>query len=126
MLLTSLYVHEWLPASRCWEAFLNQDAAIFTMIREYFAFSSTKNTYDDLSQVATMSTMLTSVWVALFFVSMLVVKLLAPLEYIRRFTLWWFKDIDTHPLRAIAKVAGILVVAGALALKIIRWGWAEV
>jgi hypothetical protein len=43
--------------------------------------------------------------VALFFTSILIPKLLAPLEYIRRFTLWWFKDIDAHPLRAIAKVA---------------------
>jgi hypothetical protein len=60
---------------------------------------------------------------ALFFVSILLLKLLFPLEYIRRFTLWWFRDIDAHPLRAIAKVAAILIVIGAFSIKAVRWGW---
>jgi hypothetical protein len=69
------------------------------------------------------STMLTSAWVLLFLVSVMLLKLLAPLEYIRYFTLWWFKDIDAHPLRAVAKVAATLIVIGAFALKALRWGW---
>jgi signal transduction histidine kinase len=56
-------------------------------------------------------------------ISSLLVGLLYPLEYLRRFTLWWFKDIDAHPLRAIAKVAATLIVIGAFALKVVRWGW---
>jgi hypothetical protein len=48
-------------------------------------------------------------------VSTLLLKLLAPLDYIRRSTLWWFKDIDAHPVKAIAKVAATLIVIGAFA-----------
>jgi hypothetical protein len=51
-----------------------------------------------LAQVAIPSTMLTSAWVLLFLISTILAKLLGQLEYIRRFTLWWFKDIDAHPL----------------------------
>ena len=69
------------------------------------------------------STLLTSAWVTLFFISAMILKLLAPLEYLRRFTLWWFKDLDAHPLRAIAKVAATLIVVGAFVLKAVRWGW---
>ena len=50
-------------------------------------------------------------------------KSLAPVEYLRRFTVWWFEDIDAHPLRALAKVAGTLIVMGAFALKAVRWYW---
>jgi hypothetical protein len=67
--------------------------------------------------------MLTSAWVTLFFISIIILKLLAPLEYLRRLTLWWFKDIDGHPLRAIAMVAAMLIVIGAFVLKAVRWGW---
>jgi hypothetical protein len=49
--------------------------------------------------------------------------LLVPLEYLRRFTLWWFKDLDAHPLKAIAKVMATLIVVGAFVLKAARWGW---
>jgi hypothetical protein len=69
------------------------------------------------------STFLTSVWVILFVISSTIVEFLAQFEYIRRFTLWWFKDIDAHPLRAIAKVAATLIVVGAFVLKAVRWGW---
>jgi hypothetical protein len=79
-----------------------------------------------LSQVFVPSTMLTSIWVIMFMISGFIVGLLYPLEYLRRFTLWWFKDIDAHPLRAIAKVAATLIVFGAFALKIARWGWSVV
>jgi hypothetical protein len=54
-------------------------------------------------------------------VSILLLKLLALLDYIRRSTLRWFKDLDAHPLRAIAKVSAMLVV-GAFAIKAVRQG----
>lgn len=73
-------------------------------------------------EIMMASTMLTSAWVVLFLISLLLLKLLVPLEYLRRFTLWWFKDLDAHPLRAIAKVAATLIVVGAFALKAVRWG----
>ena len=68
------------------------------------------------------STMLTSAWVILFQISVLLLKLLVLLEYLRRFTLWWF-DIDAHPLRAIAKVMAILIVIAAFVLKAVHWAW---
>ncbi len=67
------------------------------------------------------STLLTSVWTLLFLVSSLVVELLAPVEQLRRFTLWWFRDIDKHPLTAIAKVAATLLVVSAGAVKAVQW-----
>jgi hypothetical protein len=70
--------------------------------------------------------MLTSAWVILFLISSSIAGLLYPLEYLRRFTLSWFKDIEAHPLRAIAKVAATLIVVGAAALQIARWGWSVV
>ena len=73
-----------------------------------------------------VSTFLTSAWVLLFLVSSGIVKFLAPLEYLRRFTIYWFKDLDSHPLRAIAKVAATLIVIGAFMLKAARWGWTMV
>lgn len=78
---------------------------------------------NDISQVFPPSTLLTSVWVILFLISSAVAELLAPLEYIRRLTIWWFKDIDAHPLTVIAKVAATLIVIGAFVLKAGRWGW---
>jgi hypothetical protein len=57
--------------------------------------------------------------VILLLISSTIVGLRAPLEYLRRFTLWWF-DIDKHPLKAIAKVAAALIVVGAVALQAVR------
>jgi hypothetical protein len=106
--------------SWAWVAFVNQDPGLLKLI---INFPNSDNPADDITQVAAMSTLLTSVWVTLFLLSVLVVKLLQPLEYLRRFTIWWFKDIDAHPLSAIAKVAGTLIVIGAFALKAARWEW---
>jgi hypothetical protein len=103
-----------------WFAFIGQDRDLLRLI---ISFSNSENARDDVPQVAAISTLLTSAWVTLFLLSVLVVKLLAPLEYLRRFTIWWFEDIDAHPLRAIAKVAGTLIVIGALAFKAVRWEW---
>jgi hypothetical protein len=97
------------------------DAALFAWILISF-YVNTKQVPAPL-EIMMASTMPTSVWVVLFLISLLLLKLLVPLEYLRRFTLWWFKDIDAHPLRAIAKVAATLIVIGAFALKAVRWGW---
>jgi hypothetical protein len=100
-----------------------KDAAIefITLIPVFSYFRA--ESIDDLTLVFISSTLLTSVWVTLFLISSFIVGLLAPLEYLRRFTIWWFKDIDAHPLRAIAKVAATLIVVVAFILKAVRWGW---
>jgi hypothetical protein len=74
-----------------------------------------------LSDVIVPSTMLTSVWTFLLFVSCLIAQLLVPIDYLRRFTTFWFKDVEHHPLTAIAKVAATLIVIGAFAIKAVRW-----
>jgi hypothetical protein len=117
-----------LVARRGWRA--TAAAANFARLMTQHLFSNALRTTLDyvrdpeinMSVILVTSTLLTSVWVILFLLSSLFVGALAPLEYIRRFTLWWF-DIDRHPLKAIAKVAATLIVVGAFALKAVRWGW---
>ncbi len=46
--------------------------------------------------------------------------LLIPIDHLRQFTAWWF-DVEKHPLTAIAKVAGTLIIIGALLIKAVRW-----
>ena len=41
---------------------------------------------------------MTSAWVLLFLISTMLASFWPELEYLRRFTVWWFKDIDAHPL----------------------------
>jgi hypothetical protein len=77
----------------------------------------------DLSYVFVPSTLLTSIWVIFFLLSSIITSIFTPLEYLRRFTIWGFKDVDRHPLKAIAKVAAALIVGGAFVLKAARWGW---
>ena len=74
-----------------------------------------------LFDVITPSTMLTSIWTFLLFISCLIAQLLVPIDHLRRFTTWWFKNVEHHPLTAIAKVAATLIVVGAMAIKVVRW-----
>lgn len=74
-----------------------------------------------LDDVMAPSSLFTSLWTVLFAVSLLTVKLLWPLDQIRRFTTFWFRDIETRPLTAIAKVAGTLVIVAACLIKAVRW-----
>jgi hypothetical protein len=74
-----------------------------------------------LRDVVIPSTLLTSAWTFLLFVSCPVAQLLAPIDHLRRFTAFWFRDVEHHPLTAIAWVAGTLIVLGALAIKAVRW-----
>jgi len=62
-------------------------------------------------------------WTLLLFISCLVAQLLVPIDYLRRFTAFWFKDVEHHPLTAIAKVAATLIVVGATAVKAVHWGY---
>ena len=87
-------------------------------ISEYLFVSSE---HIDLTFVLIPSTLLTSVWTFLLFVSCLLAQLLTPLDYLRRFTKFWFKDVEHKPLTAIAKVAASLIVVGAVVVKAVRW-----
>ncbi len=67
------------------------------------------------------STLLTPVWSFLLFLSAIVAQLLISIDYLRRFTKFWFRDVEKHPLTAIAKVAATLIVGGAMAIKAVHW-----
>ena len=69
-----------------------------------------------LITVASPSTLLTSLWTMLLLVSSIIAILLIPVEYLRRFTAWWFRDIEKRPLTSLAKVAGTLLVIGAVVI----------
>ena len=84
-------------------------------------FSYFSETRIDLGNVIVPSTMLTSVWTLLLFVSCLLSQLLVPIDWLRRFTAFWFKDVEHKPLTAIAKVAATLIIMGAFAIKGVRW-----
>jgi hypothetical protein len=71
--------------------------------------------------VLSPSTLLTSAWTLLLVLTFFVAKLLVPLEQLRRFTAFWFRDVEKHPLTSIAKVAATLIIAGATVIKVIRW-----
>jgi hypothetical protein len=86
-------------------------------ITDYFTVSSDNVT---LTAVIVPSTLLTSVWTFLLFVSCLIAQLLVPIDYLRRFTSFWFKNVEKRPLTAIAKVAATLIFVGAMAIKAVR------
>jgi hypothetical protein len=56
-----------------------------------------------------LSTLFTSIWLALIVISSTLLKFLAPLQ---RFTSWFF-DVEKHPLKAVGIVTGALVMLGA-------------
>jgi hypothetical protein len=74
----------------------------------------------NLTDVIVPSTLMTSMW-TLLLVSSLLARILSQLDYLRRFTTWWFKDVEKRPLTAIAKVAATLIIIGAAAIKAVRW-----
>jgi hypothetical protein len=75
----------------------------------------------NLNAVVVPSTLLTSVWAFLLFFASLIAQIFVPIEYARRFTTWWFRDVEKRPLTAIAKVAATLIILGAFAIKVARW-----
>jgi Transposase C of IS166 homeodomain len=62
------------------------------------------------------STLLTTVWTILFFVSTTLLKILLPLQ---RFTAWFF-DVEKRPLQAVGVVSGALVMIGTGFWSLIR------
>jgi len=74
-----------------------------------------------MATVVIPSTLLTSVWTFLVFISSVIAQLLVPIDYVRRFAAWWFRDVDKHPLTVIAKVAATLIIVAAGAIKVVRW-----
>jgi hypothetical protein len=74
-----------------------------------------------LPSVVVPSTLMTSVWTLLLVISGVVTQLLIPIELLRRFTTWWFRDVEKHPLTVIAKVAASLIIIGAVVIKVVRW-----
>jgi hypothetical protein len=68
-----------------------------------------------------VSTLPTSIWTLLLFLAGVISTLLIPIDYLRRFTAWWFRDVEKHPLTALSKVAGTLIIVGAVAIKAVRW-----
>ena len=74
-----------------------------------------------LDSVGVPSTMLTFVWTLAFVFFLFIAKILISLDAIARFTAWWFRDFDKHPLTAVAKVAGASIVLFTMAFKAIHW-----
>ena len=131
--LTGVILLLWIPAMSALMAiwglgtYLDIVTTLFStswniIIEQVYAYLGGEQQLEDLSIVFIPSTLLTSAWVLLFLLSSIVASLLRPLEYLRRFALWWF-DIDKHPLKAIAKVAAVLIVVGAFTVKAMHWGW---
>ena len=71
--------------------------------------------------VTVPTTLLTSTWTFLLFISGIVAKALFPLQSLGRFTAFWFRDMAKRPLTAIAKVMGALLVIFVLAINGVRW-----
>ena len=74
-----------------------------------------------LGNVIVPSTLLTSIWTILILVSGIISQLLLPVDYVRRFATWWFRDVERQPLTVIAKVAATLIILGAMVIKAVRW-----
>jgi hypothetical protein len=94
------------------------DFVDLSVITDYF---TTESEHSYFFAVLPPSTLLTSVWTFLLFISAILAQLLVPIEYLRRVTRYWFKDVEKQPLTAIAKVAATLIVVGAMAIKAVRW-----
>jgi hypothetical protein len=73
-----------------------------------------------LITVVNPSTLFTSAWTMLLVVSSIIVMLLIPVDYLRRFTAWWFRDIEKRPVTSLAKVAATLIVIGGILIQAIR------
>jgi len=83
-------------------------------------YLSTDPSLITLPAVLYPTTLLTSLWTVLLLVSAVTVKLLVPIDRIRGFIRLWFRDVDRHPLTAIAKVMEALIVGGAVVVAGIR------
>jgi len=66
------------------------------------------------------STLLTSIWTVLVMISSVLAMLLIPIDYLRRFTAFWFRNVEQRPLTALAKVTGTLIIIGTVVTRAIR------
>lgn len=66
------------------------------------------------------STMFTTAWIILTEVSVGLLQLLRTAEQLRRFAVW-FLDVQSHPLQALAILAGAVVWAGTIVVALARW-----
>jgi hypothetical protein len=76
-----------------------------------------------LDYVIIPSTLLTSLWTFLFLLSSVIVTLLVPVDHLRRFAVFWFRDVEKQPLTVIAKVAATLIIVGSGVTKALHWFW---
>jgi hypothetical protein len=67
------------------------------------------------------STLMTSIWLLMILLASGLLKLILPLEYVRRFVTWFF-PVDQHPVRAIGIVSAAFVWFGSLIIAMLsRW-----
>lgn len=106
----ALYIPE--PAG--FTEFLNESQwLIRSCISPWFAHDPTRITF---VSICFASTLLTSVWSALTFLSVVVVKVAAPVQH---FTMWFF-DLDQHPVKTIGLICGAFVIAAAFMWSVVR------
>lgn len=70
--------------------------------------------------VAIPTTLLTSAWTILLLLSTITAMCLLYTDYILHFTAWWFRDFEKRPLTSVAKVAGTLIIVGAVVIQGLR------
>jgi hypothetical protein len=66
--------------------------------------------------VSALSTLLTTIWTALIFLSTTALKLIMPIQ---RVTTWFF-DVDNHPIEAVGNVSAVLVVVVSLGWSLVK------
>jgi hypothetical protein len=101
--------------------YLRLDLRYAVRLDALWVFFSIPQKDADLSAVVSLSTLMTSVWTVLIILSIFLTKLLVPVDELRRFAVWWFRDVERKPLTAIAKVSATLVIVSAGIIKILRW-----
>jgi hypothetical protein len=84
---------------------------------QQYLFHQSQNIH--LITVIGLAPLLTSVWITIMIVSILIGMLLRSAKYLERFIAPWFLEVEKSPVKAIAKVAGSLMIA--IAIAIIFW-----
>jgi hypothetical protein len=98
--------------------------ALGPIILRYVTLQPISSYFSDPSEitaVAFIATLLTSIWTFLLIFSSSLTMLLLPIDRLRRFTVWWFRDVEKRPLTAIAKVAATVILLCAGAIEGVHW-----
>lgn len=85
----------------------------------YTVYHGGLKSFANLFLFSPFSTLLTSVWMLTTAASVALLRLLIPLQYVRRFTMWLF-DTKKHPIKAIGMMAGAIIFAGSLVWHFVR------